>query len=437
MKKIIKLFSLITLMNFACQVQAIDKIQTVESLQTSFPLWSDFESTDEFEANYQRYEQQCIKDIEPNDISACLVAAGLWDRELNIYYKKLKLLLPKELQTALKKSQLQWLAARDSSIMLNKELSAKNTHSPLTMAQDVDKSLGHMIKQRTILLRHWYERQQQTGSEATVLYTSPSEHETSVLMAWTQLANLSRYSKAQWGKHGMQSGDFNCATILDYGLRYLYCSIRGAVSLQGLQSLAGVKLYDAGGPHNDILNLNNNDKFGHYNSEFLTWLEDNIIPNTSQDKSLNRVTRSVYNHYFKSYARIFYRSYQILFSSPEQFDIFEKSFVTYKIGHGEYKEYVGVSHIKSFETIKSDYQERLRLGAKFVGHLLIADFLWLEDYMRSEMGDTDEVKATTTVGGFWVRRAMDGTAEQLFRMLTNVMRTFDPEFVNTQATFQK
>ena len=59
---------------------------------------------------------------------------------------------------------------------------------------------------------------------------------------------------------------------------------------------------------------------------------------------------------------------------------------------------------------------------------LLDDFSWLPDYLTTKKGD--DWYLTITAGGFWVRRSIDGTEPQMFRMLTTLLQTFEPKVVS-------
>jgi hypothetical protein len=77
-----------------------------------------------------------------------------------------------------------------------------------------------------------------------------------------------------------------------------------------------------------------------------------------------------------------------------------------------------------FETVKARYQKAIEEKNKEVSFQLQEDFHWLADYFGTE-GSTDWYLAYSA-GGFWVRRSIDGTEAQIFRMVTKLLQTFEP-----------
>ena len=61
----------------------------------SFKTLSEFKTTNEFEKYYNSYTQECLDNgFGGTGSIPCFVGYELWDKELNIYYKKLSSKLP-------------------------------------------------------------------------------------------------------------------------------------------------------------------------------------------------------------------------------------------------------------------------------------------------------------------------------------------------------
>ena len=102
-----------------------------------------------------------------------------------------------------------------------------------------------------------------------------------------------------------QPDGFDCQTSLESGFRQLYCSIRSVVGFRKMQSISGLSIFRPGGPHEDEVNLSDKRRFGHYNPEFLTWLDDYIIPEGRDDAQFNRLTQLVYKTHVGPISRAF------------------------------------------------------------------------------------------------------------------------------------
>ena len=133
--------------------------KTVEELKKL----SDFKTVDEF-VNYQNnYTQECLDNgFGGSGSIPCFVSYKLWDRELNIYYKKFFNLLNKREQEYLKKLQTKWLETRDltmeyNNMLVSEEYSDEGSMYELLATGHLDKLNTPMVKERALLLKSWYE----------------------------------------------------------------------------------------------------------------------------------------------------------------------------------------------------------------------------------------------------------------------------------------
>jgi hypothetical protein len=227
-----------------------------------------------------------------------------------------------------------------------------------------------------------------------------------------------------------QPGDFDCQTYLKSGFRYLYCSVRSIVSFDKVQTISGLSIFGPGGPHdNNEVNLGDPVRFGHYNPDFLYWVESRLIPDRN-DAWFRGVTQLVYDAQIGPLARALYRSHEILFSDPQRYASFVRR---YKAVQRDYLEQLrlrktNLSRFKedpiSFEEAKVRYQKRIDEKSGDIGDALQEDFRWLSDYLATERGD--DWYLANTAGGFWVRRSLDGTEAQIFRMTKKILLAFEP-----------
>ncbi len=158
MKYILMLFSLLL---FA-QSNAWASIYEYKSIN-DFKDLSSYNSIEEFEASYQKYVQDCLDNTGGGTGGiSCHIGYEIWDRELNYYYKKIAPLLNKKELTALKESQRAWIKERDLSIEFNSMLldhkyPPQGTMYALMRSGSADKLITPIIKQRTLVLKRWYE----------------------------------------------------------------------------------------------------------------------------------------------------------------------------------------------------------------------------------------------------------------------------------------
>ncbi len=128
-----------------------------------FDVLSSFESVEAFEANYEKYVQDCLDNTYGGTRGVpCFIGYKMWDRELNIYYKKLYSRLDINAKKVLKKSQKAWLKELDMSIkfhslLLDRQYTEQGTMHLLMRADDTDSMITPIVKQRTLILKKWYE----------------------------------------------------------------------------------------------------------------------------------------------------------------------------------------------------------------------------------------------------------------------------------------
>jgi hypothetical protein len=232
-----------------------------------------------------------------------------------------------------------------------------------------------------------------------------------------------------------QPGDFDCRTYMNSGFRFLYCSIRSVVSFDKVQAISGLSIFRPGGPHdNREINLNASFRFGHYNPEFLDWVEKRIIPDRS-DAWFKGVSQLVYDARIGPTARALYHSHEILFADPQRYQDFLREYQTVKKDYLE-KHKPGKPNEVWYQwkqpiplgIIKVRYQERIAKKGTEIGWALGEDVGWLSDYLVNAKGD--DLYLANTAGGFWVRRSIDGTEAQIFRLVTKLLQTFEPAVVN-------
>ena len=92
-----------------------------------FKTLDEFPSVAAFEQVYEDYNKRCWDYYGACSASANCTAlrGGLWDRELNIQYRKLMAQLAPAQKEKLKEAQRQWLKMRDSAAALSQSLLAK------------------------------------------------------------------------------------------------------------------------------------------------------------------------------------------------------------------------------------------------------------------------------------------------------------------------
>jgi hypothetical protein len=231
-----------------------------------------------------------------------------------------------------------------------------------------------------------------------------------------------------------QPGNYDCETYLEFGFRYLYCSIRSALSFDRIQSIAGLKIYLPGGPHDGKeLNLKHPVHFGHYNPEFLDWVDRNLIPDRS-DPWFRGVTQRVYDETsIGETVRALYRTHRILFLDSKGFSEFQKKYQAVKRDYQDKfrrrltNEAMFESDPQSFEDVKRSYQNAIASGNESQIANTFEQFGWLADYFSApDFKPGDDYYLEDSFGGFWVRRSIDGTEPRIFQLVIKLLSTFDP-----------
>jgi len=123
-----------------------------------FKTLENFKSVEAFEASYAEYVQDCFDNTGggTGGIRCTQLEYELWDREMNIYYKRL--LAKVSDPTALKESQRLWIQMRDKTIEVNSALldrryQEQGTMYALMRAGDAARIITPLVKQRALMLR--------------------------------------------------------------------------------------------------------------------------------------------------------------------------------------------------------------------------------------------------------------------------------------------
>ena len=155
MKKIVfTLGMLISLNLFAFENKDIDSFLKLES----------FETVEKFESYINKYTQECLDNgFGGTGSIPCFVSYELWDKELNIYYRKLMSKLTAKEKELLKESQKKWLESRDktiefNSLMLDKNYDQEGTMFLLDRANVANSDMSKIIKNRALYLKNWYDK---------------------------------------------------------------------------------------------------------------------------------------------------------------------------------------------------------------------------------------------------------------------------------------
>ncbi len=187
-----------------------------------------------------------------------------------------------------------------------------------------------------------------------------------------------------------------CPELHDYfpngGIRIFYCHIMDLMDYAQLRDLAGIPIY-LQGPHTDErLNLNARFEFGHYNPEFVRWLIKNALP-AAQDPEFLRLTQNAYQQYLRLSAQTYYIVYRDLRANPEY-----------------------------LQEQQEKYQVLMKTRSlpAFYGE----DYYYFSGLY--EKGYDGNVAQRAVL--FWLRRFIDGSAEEFFAGLMQLMQLYDKDF---------
>jgi hypothetical protein len=199
-------------------------------------------------------------------------------------------------------------------------------------------------------------------------------------------------------------------TWLNFGLRYHYAAMKGLITLENLEKAAGVKIFKSG-PHGNDLDFNSEESFGHYNDAFIK-SSLKVFKKAVANDNFSTIAEKAYDNQLKNLARVYYKTYKHLKTNP-----------TYNGNYAHSKgEKVTVNDIKNM------YLKKMKEGADGrSGNYLQSAF---HEFAGEFGGDTDNWYNYNVAAGFWVRRMIDGSEDEIFEFLETVMNKFDKEGMN-------
>ena len=185
------------------------------------------------------------------------------------------------------------------------------------------------------------------------------------------------------------------AWLPNRGLRGLYAKAQFAMNLAQLQKLSGHRIFGVGPHQNGKLNLKSANEFGHYNPAFIKWVTANGIPGGKNPK-LRMELQPVYDKHLRRTARGFFVAHQNLMAQPAR-----------------------------LKRVQARYLDLLD-AEKDAGDFLQESFRPDTDRLEKAGHDWYEVNVAH---GFWVRRNIDGTADEFHALLTTLLRTHDADWL--------
>ena len=242
-----------------------------------------------------------------------------------------------------------------------------------------------------------------------------------VLTAETSTAGEGRDAVASkirevWLKLGKTK---NACDEFDYfpqgGMRIFACHLKSLTSLEFLQEASGLVMFSQGPHQGARLKLDHRHQFGHYNPDFVRWMVENLVPGAG-DAALRKATQAHYDKYVKPLARIFYATWQKARREPECF-------------RREVERYRSMMDQKELPEM---YYERFFffMNPDFCAH---ADAGFGYFYEHGFDGGYDGNVVKTCIA-FWMRRTIDGTADEFSRGLLKLIKTYDPGLLKAKVS---
>jgi hypothetical protein len=182
------------------------------------------------------------------------------------------------------------------------------------------------------------------------------------------------------------------STYLDDGLRYHYALLKDMASIKILEQVTGEPVFLSGPHTGDELNFYADRSFGYYNPKFWERVKTVVDYSLENDAAFKQLGKYVYNQKLKKTATLYYDSYQYL---QENKSLADKA--------------------------KADYEQALSTGSS-PGEVLQETFRAYAN-TKEELGQDWYI--ANTAPGFWIRREIDGTADEIFEILTMVRRAYN------------
>ena len=188
-----------------------------------------------------------------------------------------------------------------------------------------------------------------------------------------------------------------CPAAFDYfpggGMQIFACHLFSIVPYGRLHELAGMPVFLSGPHTRDALVLDSSTAFGHYNPTFVRWAVDNLVPG-AEDVAFRDQTRHVYQSTMAERAFLFDATWHKAQTNPECW-------------RGEverYRRLVDAGQLQPYDYERWFYFMNPSFCANPDG-----GFEAFVDHGFDAGYDGNVVKSCV---GFWVRRSIDGTAEQ-------------------------
>jgi len=173
------------------------------------------------------------------------------------------------------------------------------------------------------------------------------------------------------------------------------------INLDKVRFLSPFNIFESG-PHQSYFDWES-DNFGHYNPDFVNWVHDHMIPG-AEDNGFRQVTQPFYDKHLAVLARSYCRTYQAMHHDPEVVDQLKTEYLA--------------------------YLDDSSLGFSFNGGRFSA--------YSNPMGYIEPGLFSThahVAAGFWLRREIDGTADEFITVIRKVLETYDQAYARECESF--
>lgn len=222
-------------------------------------------------------------------------------------------------------------------------------------------------------------------------------------------AALSLLVRQSW--FSLPGSSDRCAQSYDYfpggGIYSFYCHTMVIKNFQPLEEALQMPIF-LSGPHQlGELNRTSETSFGHYNPEFVQTLTQWAAP-ALKDDNFRRATQEIYNDYVQPLARIMWATYSKLRNNP---DFWRQE----------------QAYLQAYMTRKGSPNYSVENYFFFMHPDFIPNASHDNPFWPSQGFDAGyDGNVTKSAVGFWVRRAIDGTADDFAHALEQLLIVYDP-----------
>src|SRR5690554_17482 len=253
-----------------------------------------------------------------------------------------------------------------------------------------------------------------TARETPAQQTSTKDAESAARQARLKPATDILYRLAERAWSDLMRSSNSCDDQFDYfpngGILIFYCHVQEFATYDQIETILDMPVF-LSGPHLDgKLDHQSRTSFGYYNPEFVRTIATWALP-AARDKQLLRGTQSIYDRGIQPLARTYWATYQKLKANPHYWDAQQSEIQSYLAGDG----------------LPEFYYDKYFV---FMNEEFIANRDKPIDYFydRGFDGAYDGNVVKSAVG-FWIRRSIDGTADEFARGLEQLLALYDPSMV--------